>query len=108
MLGLFWSWLFALSAEEVCCCNIEHDVSYPGVVGNIVPQSNISVNKFHLREGTNASLERSEKGTSNSTPLKTRDNCLKFVKLIAMPETAEEQERKQSMNHAAKYQHFRS
>lgn len=58
MLGLFW--LFDLSAEEVCYCNIEHDVSYPGVVGNTVPQSNISVNKFHLREETNASLEHSD------------------------------------------------
>lgn len=73
----------------------EHDVSYKlSVVGNTVPQSNVSVNKFHLREGTKANLGHSEKDTSNSTPLKTRDNCLKFVKFISMHETAGDQKRK--------------
>lgn len=69
----------------------KHDVSYKfGVVDNRVPQFNISFNKFHLRIGTNANLGHSEKGTSNSAPLKTRDNCLKFVKLISMCATAGE------------------
>lgn len=41
----------------------EHDVSYKFVVvGSTVPQSNISVSKFHLREGTNANLGHSDKG----------------------------------------------
>lgn len=90
-----------------------HDVSQKfGVVGNTVPESNISVNKFHLRVGTNANLGHSEKGTSKSAPLKTKDNCLKCVKLISMHETAREKERKcensQSRNHAAKYHYYRS
>lgn len=91
----------------------EHNISYKfGVMGSTVPQSNTSVNKFHVREGTNANLWHSEKATSNSTPLKTRDSCLKFLKLISMHETSGERERKwkkiEYMNHAAKYCHYRS
>lgn len=40
----------------------EHDVSYKfDVVSSTVPQSNISANKFHLREGTNANLGKSKR-----------------------------------------------
>lgn len=86
---------YLLSVLKRSVIATEHDVSYKfGVVGNTVPQSNISVNKFHLREGTEANLGHYEKGTSNSTPLKTRNNCLKFAKLISMHQTAGERERK--------------